>query len=30
MPIFNLGQLNTAALSAPGVYVQKIPPRRRQ
>jgi hypothetical protein len=29
MPVFNLGQLNTAALTAPDVYVQKIPPRTR-
>lgn len=27
MPIFNLGQLNTTALTAPDVYIQKIPPR---
>jgi uncharacterized protein len=29
MPVFNLGQLNTSALTAPDVYVQKIPPRTR-
>src|SRR5580692_9514269 len=29
MPIFNLGQLNTTALTAPDVYIQKIPPRTR-
>src|ERR1700744_4115675 len=29
MPVFNLGQLNTTALTAPDVYVQKIPPRTR-
>ena len=27
MPVFNLGQLNTAALTAPDLYVQKIPPQ---
>jgi hypothetical protein len=29
MPIFNLGQLNTTALTAPDVYIQKIPPQTR-
>jgi hypothetical protein len=29
MPIYNLGALNTSALQAPGVYVQKIPPQTR-
>jgi uncharacterized protein len=29
MPIYNLGQLNTSALTAPDVYIQKIPPRTR-
>lgn len=29
MPIFNLGALNTTALTAPDVYIQKIPPRTR-
>lgn len=29
MPIFDLGQLNTSALTAPDVYIQKIPPRTR-
>lgn len=29
MPIYNLGQLNTAALTAPDVYIQKIPPQTR-
>lgn len=29
MPIYNLGALNTAALTAPDIYVQKIPPRTR-
>jgi uncharacterized protein len=27
MPIYNLGALNTTALTAPDVYVQKIPPQ---
>lgn len=27
MPIYNLGALNTTALSAPDVYLQKIPPK---
>jgi hypothetical protein len=27
MPVFNLGQLNTTALTAPDVYIQKIPPQ---
>jgi phage tail sheath protein FI len=27
MPVFNLGALNTTALTTPDVYVQKIPPR---
>src|SRR5665213_3942013 len=29
MPIFNLGALNTSALVAPDVYIQKIPPQTR-
>src|SRR5580693_5875038 len=29
MPIYNLGQLNTTALTAPDSYIQKIPPRTR-
>src|SRR5579862_5132133 len=29
MPVFNLGALNTTALTAPDVHVQKIPPRTR-
>jgi hypothetical protein len=27
MPVFSLGALNTTALTAPDVYVQKVPPR---
>lgn len=29
MPVYQLGQLNTAALQAPDVYVQIVPPRTR-
>src|SRR5271154_3080626 len=29
MPIYNLGALNTSALVAPDVYIQKIPPQTR-
>ncbi|PXX42215.1 phage tail protein [Aquitalea magnusonii] len=29
MPIYQLGQINTAALQTPGLYVQVVPPRTR-